>query len=203
MSRPHADPRLVASVAAGGALGSLARYGLSHALPSVGGWPVATLTENLLGAFLLGLLLETLGRAGAETPRRRWLRLTLGTGVLGGFTTYSALALETHGLLAEGRAGMALGYALLTVLGGTVNGAHVYGTFPGLATAQLYEGTDVAVTTDYRRVISEALIRRMGNPNIYYAFPGYSGYAPLGIFQGTDLPPSNYDAIFKNGFDGN
>ena len=120
MSRPHADPRLVASVAAGGALGSLARYGLNHALPSVGGWPVATLTENLLGAFLLGLLLEALGRAGAETPRRRWLRLTLGTGVLGGFTTYSALALETHGLLAEGRAGVALGYALLTVLGGTV-----------------------------------------------------------------------------------
>ena len=90
---------------------------------------------------------------------------------------------------------------VITVLGGTVNGAHVYGTFPGLATAQLYEGTDVAVTTDYRRVISEALIRRMGNPNIYYAFPGYSGYAPLGIFQGSDLPPTGYDQIFGNGFD--
>lgn len=119
MSRPHADPRLVAGVAAGGAFGTLARYGLSHALPPMAGWPVATLTENLLGAFLLGLLLEALGRGGAETPRRRWLRLTLGTGVLGGFTTYSALALETHGLLAGGRVGAALGYALLTVVGGT------------------------------------------------------------------------------------
>lgn len=90
---------------------------------------------------------------------------------------------------------------VITVLGGAVNGAHVYGTYPGLGSGELYEGNDVAVTTDYRQVISEALIRRMGNPNIYYAFPGYSGYAPLGIFQGSDLPPSGFDQIFKNGFE--
>lgn len=78
----------------------------------------------------------------------------------------------------------------------------MYGTFPGLSGEQLYEGTDVAVTTDYRRVISEALIRRMGNPNIYYVFPGYAGYTPMGIFQGSDLPPGDYDQIFRNGFDG-
>ncbi|HMM65659.1 MAG TPA: DUF1501 domain-containing protein [Dokdonella sp.] len=90
---------------------------------------------------------------------------------------------------------------VMLALGGSVNGGQVYGSIPGLATAQLYQGTDVAVTTDYRRIVSEALIRRMGNPNIYYVFPGYSGYTPMGIFQGTDLPPSSYDALFANGFD--
>ncbi|MBC6942024.1 MAG: DUF1501 domain-containing protein [Xanthomonadales bacterium] len=91
---------------------------------------------------------------------------------------------------------------VMLALGGRVNGGQVYGTFPGLSGEQLYEGTDVAVTTDYRRVISEALIRRMGNPNIYYVFPGYAGYTPMGIFQGSDLPPGDYDQIFRNGFDG-
>lgn len=90
---------------------------------------------------------------------------------------------------------------VMLALGGAVNGGQVYGSFQGLAGNQLYQGTDVAVTTDYRQVISEALIRRMGNPNIYYAFPGYANYAPLGIFQGVDLPPADFDSIFANGFD--
>ena len=134
MTRPHhTDPLLVASVAAGGALGSLARYGLSHALPARGGWPVGTMAENLVGAFLLGLLLQALLRRGHETARLRWLRLTLGTGVLGGFTTYSAFALELHGLLGGGRWGLAAGYALLSVVGGTlacVGGVALAGLLP-------------------------------------------------------------------------
>ena len=91
---------------------------------------------------------------------------------------------------------------VMIALGGAVNGGTVYGTYAGLASDQLFEGNDVAVTTDYRQIVAEALVRRMGNPNVYYVFPGYENYTPLGVFQGTDLPPSGFDAIFANGFDG-
>ncbi|HRW09481.1 MAG TPA: DUF1501 domain-containing protein [Caldilineaceae bacterium] len=82
---------------------------------------------------------------------------------------------------------------VMLVLGGSVNGGKVYGRWPGLHTEQLYDRRDLDVTTDYRQVLSEILIRRMGNPNLGAIFPGYRNYQPLQIVQGTDLPP-NYDA---------
>lgn len=114
----HRRAGLALLVAAGGAAGSLGRYGLAQALPVQHGWPVATLTANLVGAFLLGVLLEALGRRGPETPGVLRARLALGTGVLGGFTTFSSLALETERLLAEGAAGTALAYAGATLVAG-------------------------------------------------------------------------------------
>ena len=78
------------------------------------------------------------------------------------------------------------GFPIL-VLGGSVNGG-LYGSWPGLAPEALYDGADVAVTTDYRRVLSEIVVRRFANPNLSQVFPGYAGYAPLGIVQGVDLP---------------
>ncbi|WP_265522812.1 fluoride efflux transporter FluC [Oerskovia flava] len=112
-NRPaHLDLSLVALVALGGALGSAARFGLTEVWAPVGGLPVATLTANVAGAFLLGALLETLARRGAETPRARRVRLGLGTGVLGGFTTFSSLALEAERLLAGSQVLLSLGYAV-------------------------------------------------------------------------------------------
>jgi uncharacterized protein (DUF1501 family) len=76
---------------------------------------------------------------------------------------------------------------IMLVAGGAVNGGQVFGEWPGLATDQLYDRRDLAITTDYRRVLSEILIRRLGNPKLGAVFPGYTGYAPLGIVQGADL----------------
>lgn len=95
---------------------------------------------------------------------------------------------------------------MMMALGGSVNGGRVYGldVFAGLSDQALFEGEDVMVTTDFRRVLSEALIRRLANPRLGHIFPGYGGYSPLGIFQGTDLPPDyggGQDPIFRSGFE--
>jgi uncharacterized protein (DUF1501 family) len=78
---------------------------------------------------------------------------------------------------------------IMFVLGGEVNGGKVYGKWPGLAMEQLYDRRDLQITTDYRQVLSEILIRRMGNPNLGAIFPKYGGYQPLNIVQGADLTP--------------
>jgi CrcB protein len=99
-------------VALGGALGSVARYGAYRLWPATpGGWPVPTFTVNLLGSFAIGLLyMYVAGReASVENARLFWM-----TGVLGGFTTYSAFALETALL---GFSATGIGYLLATVAG--------------------------------------------------------------------------------------
>ena len=96
---------------------------------------------------------------------------------------------------------------VMLALGGAVNGGQVYGLdqFAGLADDELFEGEDVRVTVDYRRVLSEVLIRRQFNNHLGHVFPGYSGYTPLGIFQGADMVPDydqgGWDSIFSSGFE--
>jgi hypothetical protein len=86
---------------------------------------------------------------------------------------------------------------VMLVLGGNVNGGKVHGTWPGLAPEQLYDHSDLAITTDYRRVLSEILIRQLGNNQIGSIFPGYTGYSPLGVVTGADIAP-NYESILSN-----
>ncbi len=83
---------------------------------------------------------------------------------------------------------------LMLVLGGQVNGGF-HGQWTGLS--QLSQGADLRVTTDYRRVLSEILIRRLGNHDLTTVFPGYSCYQPLGVVRGQDGPAS----LFCNGFE--
>lgn len=120
-ARPvHLSPAFLLLVGAGGAVGTLLRYLLQQGVEPLGGVPVVTLLVNAVGAFLLGLLLETLVRRGEDRGRRRVLRLLLGTGALGGFTTYSALAVDTVTLLHEGSPGLAVVYAFGTLVLGAV-----------------------------------------------------------------------------------
>lgn len=110
-------------VVGGGILGTLARYGLETSIPSPDGWPLATLLINLCGAFLLGVLLEALIRLGADAGRRRTIRLAVGTGFMGAFTTYSTLALEAAQLETGHRLPAAVLYVLLSLVGGVLASA--------------------------------------------------------------------------------
>ena len=112
----HLTPTFIALVALGGAAGSIARHGVERMLGTSDGLPVGTLGVNLVGAFALGALLEGLATRGSDVGHRRAARLLFGTGFLGGFTTYSALAVETDGLIREGRVELALVYVLTTVV---------------------------------------------------------------------------------------
>lgn len=115
----HHEPRLLAAVALGGTIGTAARAALGSALPvAPGSWPWTTFTINLLGALLLGALLEILARGGEDRGIRRLLRLGLGTGMLGGFTTYSTLSVEAARLWGGGAGLLAAGYGLASVAGG-------------------------------------------------------------------------------------
>jgi fluoride exporter len=131
---PHRDWRYVGLVALGGACGSVARYLLGSwvttllaipwylfpgAGPGLQTFPIGTLVVNIVGALALGYLLEALARRGRETVQRRKIRIGIGTGVIGGFTTYSTLALETQQMLTVGLPWLALLYVVLTLAGGT------------------------------------------------------------------------------------
>lgn len=113
---PHLQGRLLGLVFLGGAAGTVARWAVGLVVPHVAGVPLGTLAVNVVGAFVLGALLESMARRGRDEGLRRALRVTLGTGFCGGFTTYSALANDTDVLLRAGHAGPALAYVLGTVL---------------------------------------------------------------------------------------
>ena len=103
-------------VALGGATGAVARYGLGvQALRLLGpGMPYGTLIANVLGGLLMGALAGFLAFKGAADQEK--LRLLLGVGVLGGFTTFSAFSLETALMIERRDYGLAAGYALASVL---------------------------------------------------------------------------------------
>ncbi|NLW99711.1 MAG: CrcB family protein [Actinomycetales bacterium] len=105
-------------VIAGGAVGTAMRVGVNGAFPPETSFPWATFTVNVTGALLLGALIGVfpLHPEGSTTARR--LRLALGTGCLGGYTTYSTFVLESLMLAGDRGLGVALVYDLATVVVG-------------------------------------------------------------------------------------
>ena len=116
----------IALVAAGGAIGSVLRYlvGLAAACSLGPAFPFGTLTVNLVGGFLIGLVAGVFA-IRAEAPQE--LRVFLITGCLGGFTTFSAFSLDVVTLLERGDSGLAALYLLVSV------GFSVAAVFAGLA----------------------------------------------------------------------
>ena len=103
-------------VAAGGAAGAVARYALGVQAMRLWGsaWPYGTLLANILGGLLMGALVGFLAHRGGADQER--LRLLLGVGVLGGFTTFSAFSLETALMIERRTYGQAFGYATASVV---------------------------------------------------------------------------------------
>ncbi|MDX2551108.1 MULTISPECIES: fluoride efflux transporter CrcB [Streptomyces] len=110
----HGQAPVVAVVAAGGGIGATARYGASLLWPTgPAGFPWTTFWVNVVGCFVIGLfmIVITEGR-----PVHRLVRPFFGTGVLGGFTTFSTYAVDIQRLMEEGRPGTALAYLGATLL---------------------------------------------------------------------------------------
>jgi CrcB protein len=121
------------TVAAGGALGASLRYVIAALTHEIFGhnFPYGTLMVNILGSLIIGYLLVLIPTHESEVP---FLRLLLITGVLGGFTTYSAFSVETLELVQDGhltKAGLnialTLGFCFVAVWGGFLIARLVHG----------------------------------------------------------------------------
>lgn len=109
----------------GGTVGTLARHLLAELVPKVGDLPLTIGAVNVAGAFALGLLLG--GLRGGPLTHRPHVRLLVGTGVLGGFTTYSALAVDSVRLARDDvalAAAYGVGSVLLGLLAAALGVAH-------------------------------------------------------------------------------
>ncbi|MDX2600177.1 CrcB family protein [Streptomyces caniscabiei] len=137
----HGQAPVVAVVAAGGGIGAGARYGAGLLWPvGAGGFPWTTFWVNVVGCFLIGLLMVAVTEVWTA---HRLVRPFLGTGVLGGFTTFSTYAVDIQRLIEEGRPATALAYLAVTLLAAllavglaTATARHVLGAGPAPRSAK-------------------------------------------------------------------
>jgi fluoride exporter len=116
---PHLRPAAWLLVLAGSIVGAALRIWAEHVWPPPpGGWPWATFGINIIGSFVLGVVLEVLARIGDDRGWRQNVRMLVATGVCSTFTTYSAMALELAMLVRDDAVPVAVAYALTSVVAG-------------------------------------------------------------------------------------
>ena len=141
-----------------------ADLGVEVAFADIGGWDHHVNEGNTQGQ-LANLLREFGGSIAAF-----WTDL----GDLGGDTVLVTMSEFGRTARENGNRGTDHGHAnVMFVMGGPVKGGKVYGRWPGLAPEQLYEGRDLALTTDFRRVLGEAVYAHLGNKELDAVFPGF------------------------------
>jgi uncharacterized protein (DUF1501 family) len=149
-----------------------ADVGLEIAFADVGGWDTHVNQGGATGQ--LAQRLDDFAKSIAA------LTADLGDGM----QDVVILTMSEFGRMARqnGNGGTDHGHAgAMFVIGGPVHGKKVYGRWPGLAPEQLYEGRDLALTTDFRAVFSEIASRHLGATNLGAMFPGFSSAGQLGL----------------------
>jgi uncharacterized protein (DUF1501 family) len=143
-----------------------ANLGVQVAFADIGGWD-HHVNEGSVEGQLANVLREF-----SQSLAAFWIDL----GDLGEDTVVVTMSEFGRTARENGNRGTDHGHAnVMFVFGGPVKGGKVYGRWPGLDQSQLYEGRDLALTTDFRQVIGEAVTRHMGNKSLETVFPGFDG----------------------------
>src|SRR5439155_730924 len=165
-----------------------ADVGVEVAFTDVGGWDHHAAEGGVQGQ--LAARLREFGQALAAF--RRDLGDRMQDVVLVTMTEFGRTVRE------NGNRGTDHGHASFAlVLGGDVRGGRVHGRWPGLAPDKLYEGRDLAITTDFRDVLGEVLARHLGARDLSRVFPGYAVSSTRfpGGMRAVSLPPVNFQAL--------
>ena len=141
-----------------------ANLGVQVAFTDIGGW------DNHVNEGAVEGQLSNVLRDFSQSIAAFWTDL----GPLGEETVIISMSEFGRTARENGNRGTDHGHAnVMFVLGGPVRGRHVYGRWPGLDPAQLNDGRDLALTTDFRRVVGEAVSHHLGNTQLNTVFPGF------------------------------
>ena len=146
-----------------------ANLGVEVAFADIGGWDHHVNEGSVQGQ------IANITREFSQAIAALWTDL----GDMAGETVIVTMSEFGRTVRENGNRGTDHGHAnVMFVLGGPVKGGQVYGHWPGLQTEHLYEGRDLAVTTDFRQVLGEAVYRHLGNKELGKVFPGFDKSSP-------------------------